>query len=52
VLAEANAAMDEAIETLRDVTGAVTGNPAAGRPAVEEDPLARLGRAERQALFS
>ncbi len=49
VLARAAEAMEQAIETLNKVTEAV-GLDAA--PTLAEDPLARLSRVERQALFS
>jgi hypothetical protein len=52
VIAEATAAMDEAIETLKDVSGAVSGRSQDKSAATDNDPLASLGRAERQALFS
>lgn len=47
-LAAATAAMEQAIETLTTITEVV----AARDPAALEDPLARLSRGERQALFS
>jgi hypothetical protein len=52
VIAEATAAMDEAIETLKDVSGAVSERSQDKSAATDNDPLASLGRAERQALFS
>lgn len=48
LLAEAAAAMDLAIETLRDVTGTLSPRPQHD----VEDPLEGLSRAERKALFS
>jgi hypothetical protein len=51
-LARANAAMDDAIETLRGVSGAVAGPPPDGLPDFRIDPIAALPRAERLALFS
>jgi hypothetical protein len=51
-LAQATAAVDEAIETLKDVSGAVSAGGGAARRSGDDDALGRLGRTERQALFS
>jgi hypothetical protein len=51
-LARANAAIDDAIETLRGVSGAVTAPPPGRLPDPRIDPIASLPRTERLALFS